>query len=354
MNRLQRYFRPEQIRELSLVLLILLLFLFFGTQIEGYFSARIFNRISTDVAIIAVVAVGETLVLLTRNYDLSVGSIVGFTAYFVGTQLSHNHGLAPLAAVTLAVGVGALLGLINGALVSYGRVPSIIVTLGSLAIYRTMLVDYSNAKTVVTGDLPQWILDLPGASLFSIGGFDVRLMVVLALVIVVVFQVVITYLPFGRRLYAIGSNPEAARIGGLPARRTVLAAFVLCGALAGLAGFMWLVRYGNITVVAAQGLELQVIAAAVVGAVSTAGGSGTMIGALLGAVLINLLQQSLLRWLRISEFWVDALLGVMILLAVATDAVILNRIRKLWAHSGLQARPGSEPAPTDQDGQHVA
>jgi rhamnose transport system permease protein len=355
MNKLQRYFRPEQIRELSLVLLIVVMFIFFGTQIEGYFSPRIFNRISTDVAIIAVVAVGETLVLLTRNYDLSVGSIVGFTAYFVGTQLSHSHDLAPLVAVSLAVGVGALLGLINGALVSYGRVPSIIVTLGSLAIYRTMLVDYSNAKTVVTGDLPQWILDLPSASLVSLGGFDVRLMVVLALVIVVAFQLVITYLPFGRRLYAIGSNPEAARIGGLPARRTVLVAFVLCGALSGLAGFMWLVRYGNITVVAAQGLELQVIAAAVVGAVSTAGGSGTMIGALLGAVLINLLQQSLLRWLRISEFWVDALLGVMILLAVATDAVILNRIRNLWARSGLQARPNSEPAaPAKEDGQHAA
>jgi rhamnose transport system permease protein len=97
-----------------------------------------------------------------------------------------------------------------------------------------------------------------------------------------------------------------------------------------------------------------VIAAAVVGAVSTAGGSGTMIGALLGAVLINLLQQSLLRWLRISEFWVDALLGVLILLAVATDAVILNRIRSLWARSGLQARPGSPPAAAEEEGQHVA
>jgi rhamnose transport system permease protein len=354
MNRLQRVFRPEQIRELSLVLLIVVMFVFFGTQIEGYFSPRIFNRISTDVAIIAVVAVGETLVLLTRNYDLSVGSIVGFTAYFVGTQLSHNHALAPLLVVLIAVGVGALMGLINGLLVSYGRVPSIIVTLGTLAIYRTMLVDYSNAKTVVTSDLPQWILDLPSATWFSAGGFDVRLMVVLALVIVVVFQLVITYLPYGRRLYAIGSNPEAARIGGLRAPRIVLAAFVLCGALAGLAGFMFLVRFGNITVVAAQGMELQVIAAAVVGGVSTAGGSGTIIGALLGAVMINLLQQSLLRWLRISEFWVDALLGVLILLAVVTDAVILNRLRTLWVRNGLRISPDSAQPPVKEEGKHAA
>src|SRR5260221_872302 len=169
MSRLQRVFRPEQIRELSLVLLIVVMFIFFGTQIEGYFSPRIFNRISTDVAIIAVVAVGETLVLLTRNYDLSVGSIVGFTAYFVGTQLSHNHALAPLLVVLIAVGVGALMGLINGLLVSYGRVPSIIVTLGTLAIYRTMLVDYSNAKTVVTSDLLQCILARTRATWISDG-----------------------------------------------------------------------------------------------------------------------------------------------------------------------------------------
>ncbi len=354
MNTLRRYFRPEQIRELSLVVLIVVVFIFFGTQIQGYFSPRIFNRISTDVAIIAVVAVGETLVLLTRNYDLSVGSIVGFTAYFVGTQLSHTPGIAPLVAVLMAIGVGAVLGLINGTLVSYGRVPSIIVTLGTLAIYRTMLVDYSNAKTVVTADLPRWILDLPQVDLFSIGTLSIRPMVVLALVIVVVFQLVITYLPYGRRLYAIGSNPEAARVGGLPAPRIVLLAYVLCGALSGLAGFMFLVRFGNITVVAAQGLELQVIAAAVVGAVSTSGGSGTMVGALLGAVLINLLQQSLLRWLRISEFWVDALLGVLILSAVATDAVILNRLRSLWTRSGLLARTDSEKAQVKQEDSHVA
>jgi rhamnose transport system permease protein len=354
MSRLQRYFRPEQIRELSLVFLIIVMFVFFGTQIQGYFSPRIFNRISADVAIIAVVAVGETLVLLTRNYDLSVGSIVGFTAYFVGTQLSHSHAIAPLVVLLMAIGVGALLGLINGLLVSYGRVPSIIVTIGSLAIYRTMLVNYSNAKTVVTGDLPQWILDLPSTTLFSFAGFDVGLMVVLALVIVLIFQLVIIYLPFGRRLYAIGSNPEAARMSGLPAPRLVLTAFVLCGALAGLAGFMFLVRFGNITVVAAQGMELQVIAAAVVGGVSTAGGSGTMIGAVLGAVMINLLQQSLLRWLRISDFWVDALLGVLILLAVATDAVILNRLRNLWARSGLQVRPASEKPQIKEDGSRVA
>jgi len=342
METIKRYLRPEQIRELSLVFLIIVTLIFFGTQIEGYFSGRTFNRITTTVAIIAVVAVGETLVILTRNYDLSVGSIVGFTAYFVGTQLANNNEIAPLAAVLLAVGVGAIMGLINGVLVSYGRVPSIIVTLGTLAIYRALLVNYSGAKTVTTDSLPQWLLDLPSANLFKIGGLDFRLMVGVALALVVIFQLVITYLPFGRRLYAIGSNPEAARTAGFPTQRIVMTAYVLCGMLSGLAGFMFLARFGNITVVAAQGMELSAIAAVVVGGVNVFGGSGTMIGALLGALMINTLEQSLIRWLQISEFWRDALLGLLILLAVATDAVIINRLRNLWARSGLQARPATE------------
>ncbi len=354
MNTLKRYLRPEQIRELSLVFLIIVTLIFFGTQIEGYYSGRTFNRITTTVAIIAVVAIGETLVILTRNYDLSVGSIVGFTAYFVGTQLASNNGISPLAAVSMAIGVGAVMGLINGVLVAYGRVPSIIVTLGTLAIYRALLVNYSGAKTVTTDSLPQWLLDLARVNLFSVGTFDLRPMVALALLIVVIFQLVITYLPFGRRLYAIGSNPEAARVAGFPTQRIVMTAYVLCGALAGVAGFMFLARFGNITVVAAQGMELSAVAAVVVGGVNVFGGSGTMIGAMLGALMIDTLEQSLIRWLQISEFWRDALLGLLILLAVATDAVIINRLRNLWARSGLQAAPEAGKPKSPEEVSHVA
>jgi rhamnose transport system permease protein len=352
-DRLKRYFHPEQLRELSLVFLIVAIFLFFGSQIQGYFSPRIFNRVTSDVAIITVVAIGETLVLLTRNYDLSVGSIVGLTAFFLGKQLTYYPNMPPLVALLLAIGAGALMGLINGTLVSYGRVPSIIVTLGSLAIYRSILVAYPGNKIVVPNDLPPWVVNLGSQQLFSIGDFTIRPVVAVALLIFVIFQLVTTYLPFGRRLYAIGSNPEAARIGGLPASGLVFRAYLLCGALAGLAGFMFLVRFGNLTVVAAQGMEIQVIAAAVVGGVSTNGGSGTMIGALLGAFMINLLQQSLLRWLVISDFWVDALLGMLILLAVTIDAVIVNRLRDVWARTGLESKTVGEKGPAEEEASHV-
>src|SRR5262245_13239586 len=114
MNAIRRYFRREQIRELSLVFLILPAVVFFGSQIDGYCSGRTFTRISTAAAIMAVVAVGQTLIVLTRNIDLSVGSIVGFTAYYVATQLAAHNTMAPVVAVLLAIGIGALMGLING------------------------------------------------------------------------------------------------------------------------------------------------------------------------------------------------------------------------------------------------
>lgn len=336
MNTVRRYIHPEQIRELSLVLLIFAVLLFFSTQIANFISPRFFNRIAADVAIIAVVGVGETLVVLTRNVDLSVGSIVGVTAYVVGTYLASNKELNPILTVILAIGIGTFLGIINGALVAYGRVPAIITTLGTLAIYRAGLVELSGAKTVVTDAMPKWLQELPSSTLASFAGLDVRPLVLMAIAVVILFQLVLSFTNFGRRLYAIGSNPDGASFAGLPSQRVMFFAFTLCGALAGLAGFMFLARFGNITVVAAQGMELQVIAAVVVGGVNIFGGQGSMFGALLGALLINVLQQSLIRWISISAFWIDALLGALILTAVATDALIIGRLRNLWARSEVK------------------
>ena len=354
MKALMYRFRPEQIRELVIVLLILLVVLFFGSQIDNYYNARFFNRVSTSVAIIAVIAVGQTLVILTRNIDLSVGSVVGISAYFVGYQLANNNDLSPFVAVLMAIGVGAILGAFNGLLVSYGKVPAIIVTLGTLALYRTLLVEWSDAQSILTSDLPEWIVDLPRADIISVGGLDLRLLVGIMLLVVVIFQLVLMYLPYGRRLYAIGSNPDAAKVAGFPSQRIVFFAFVLSGALAGLAGFIFLARFGNITVVAGLGLELKSVAAAVVGGVNIFGGSGTVIGTLLGAILIDLIDNSLIRWAEISQFWREALLGLLILLAVATDAVIMNRLRNLWARSELEMESETAHALKQEESSHVA
>lgn len=344
MTWLQRHIRPEQVRELSLLLLIVVAVLFFGSMIDGYYTSRTFNRIASSVAIITVVAVGQTLVVLTRNIDLAVGSIVGFTAYFTGAQLAAHHGLPPVAAALIAIVLGAAMGAVDGVLVAWGRVPSIIVTLGSLAIYRGILIDFSGARTVTTDSLPGWLVDLPQLTVVDLGGLEIRVLFALAVAIVVLFQIGTSFLNVARQFYAMGSNPDAAELIGMPTKRIVFSAFVLSGALSGLAGFMFLARFGNITVEAARGLELQVVAAVVVGGVNIFGGSGTVLGAMLGAVMIGTLEQSLFR-LQISEFWRDAILGLLILLAVASDAVILNRLRAIWARTDLKLVGSAKGAP---------
>ena len=212
-------------------------------------------------------------------------------------------------------------------IVAYCGVPAIIVTLGTLALYRTLLVEYSDAQTILTVNLPQWLLDFPRLNALSYGRLNLRVVVVVMIVVAVVFQLLLRHSLFGRRLYAIGSSPEAARNAGFATKRLVFSAFVLCGALAGLTGFLFLARFGNITVVAGLGFELKSVAAVVVGGVNIFGGSGSILGAVLGAGLIDLLENSLIRSLQISEFLRDALLGLLILAAVAADRLLMKRRR---------------------------
>jgi rhamnose transport system permease protein len=302
---------------------------FFASQIDNYFNARLFNRISASVAIMALIACGQTLVILTRNIDLSIGSVVGFTAYAAGMIVSADPGINPVVLALCAMGAGAGFGAVNGVLVAYARVPSIIVTLATMAIFRSALVEVSGARSITTDALPEWLIAFPNTPLFSIGGVEFRAAFVTAVLVVLAVHVALTRLRPARRLYAVGSNPEAAAMAGIDLKATVFAAFVMAGALAGLAGFMFLARFGNITVVAGLGFELKSVAAAVVGGVNIFGGSGTVLGALVGAVLVDLIDTSLVRWPLVSEFWREAVLGLLILVAVAVDAILGRRLLAL-------------------------
>ncbi|MGH3099842.1 MAG: ABC transporter permease, partial [Thermoleophilia bacterium] len=207
----------------------------FSLLINNYIGGSFFNRVTTSVAITAVLAAGQTLVILTRNIDLSVGSIVGVTAYVTGEYLHDHPGLAPVLAVGYAVAIGAGLGLVNGVLVAFARVPSIIVTLGTLAIYRTWLINHSDSQTITSDGLPDWVVELPNSTLVSFGDFDIRTIVAGAIVLIVVLQLMLGGLKWGRWVYAVGSNPDAARQAALPVGRVILGVFVASGALAGLA-----------------------------------------------------------------------------------------------------------------------
>ena len=320
---------PQTLRIIALFVALLATVLFFSTQIDNYLSPRMFTRITTSAAVILPIAVGQAIVVMTRNIDLSIGSTVGVVAYLTGEFLGGHPDLHPLAVAMLAMGIGGLMGAINGVLVAWGRVPSIIVTLGTLALYRSFLVQYSDAKTITTASLPQWLVDLPQANAFSLFGLDVRVTVVLALLSALAMGLALTRLRAARRIYAVGSNPDAAVMAGINAGMVVFVAFVLSGAFAGLSGLIFLAKFGNITVVAGMGFELKSVAAVVVGGVSILGGSGSMIGVVIGCVLVDTIDNSLTRWELVSEFWRDALLGMLIMAAVTVDTVMSRSLGRL-------------------------
>ncbi|MBO6639349.1 MAG: ABC transporter permease [Roseitalea sp.] len=320
---------PQTLRIVALLAVLMAVLLFFATQIDNYLTGRLFNRISSSVAIMALIATGQTLVILTRNIDLSVGSIVGFVAFATGSLIAALPGLHPVALVLFAMGLGGLFGAANGLVVAYARIPAIIVTLATLAIFRSLLVEFSDGRSITSNTLPDWLVSFPNTTVFSIGDFDFRAGFLAAFLVVIIVHLALNKLRAARRFYAVGSNPEAAEMAGIDTKRTVFTAFVLCGMLAGLAGFMFLARFGNITVVAGFGFELKSIAAAVLGGVNIFGGSGTVIGAFIGAVLVDLIETSLVRWPLVSEFWREAVLGTLILLAVTADAILMRRLIKL-------------------------
>ena len=325
---------PQTLRIIALFVALLATVLFFSTQIDNYLSPRMFTRITTSAAVILPIAVGQAIVVMTRNIDLSIGSTVGVVAYLTGEFLGGHPDLHPLAVALLAMGIGGIMGAINGVLVAWGRVPSIIVTLGTLALYRSFLVQYSDAKTITTASLPQWLVDLPQANAFSLFGLDVRVTVVLALLSAIAMGIALTRLRAARRIYAVGSNPDAAVMAGINAGMVVFVAFVISGAFAGLSGLIFLAKFGNITVVAGMGFELKSVAAVVVGGVSILGGSGSMIGVVIGCVLGDTIDNSLTRWELVSEFWRDALLGMLIMAAVTVDTVMSRSLGRLGAKGG--------------------
>ncbi len=324
-----RSLHPQTLRLLALAVVLVLTVLFFTTQIDNYFSPRMLTRISTSAAVILPIAIGQAIVVMTRNIDLSVGSLVGVVAYVCGDFLATHQGLHPVLFVLLCLVVGGACGAINGLLVSYGRVPSIIVTLGTLALYRTFLVEYSDARTITTDSLPKWLVDFPSATLFSIGPFEVRTVVALALGAAVLAWLTLSRLRAARQFYAVGSNPDAAVFAGINSARVVFWAFVISGALAGLSGFIFLSKFGNITVVAGIGFEFKSIAAVVVGGVNIFGGSGSIVGVLLGTVLVDTIDNSLIRWAVVSEFWREALLGLLIMFAVIADTLMARSFGRL-------------------------
>jgi rhamnose transport system permease protein len=311
-----------RLREAGIGIALAVAIVFFAVRADGFLTTGNWQNIAKDVAIVVVVGVGETVVILTRNIDLSVGSMVGLSAFVCADTLASHNG-APLVAIALlAVGVGLVLGIVNGLLVVVARIPAIIATLATLAIYRGISFEITEGEAISAFQLPDRFLDLAATEPLGL-----PTLAWFALVVALVGASVLRWAPWGRDLYAIGSNPDAARLAGIPAGRRVVAAFAACGALSGLGGFMWASRFPNVDAVSATDFELDVITAVVIGGVNVFGGSGTVLGVVLGAVLVATIQDGF-TLLRLSEFWKIFFNGVAIVVAVALDALVTQRLQE--------------------------
>lgn len=313
----------SRVRELGLLAVLLCIIIVVGIQAPRFLSLDNFTQILLSVAIIAIVAVGETLVILARNVDLSVGSMVGVTAFVTAYFFKELPQINLLLGILLGCGLGLLLGVINGWIVSYGRVPSIVATLGTLYVYRGLVfVIASNTTSQVNAsDVPTDYLALATTQILGIPA-----LILIAAVIAIIVGYFLHASRSGRQLYAVGSNPDAADMIGIRSQRLIFWAFAASGLLCGLAGVLWGARYATVDATNATGLELQVIAAVVVGGVNIFGGSGTIFGAVLGAIVLGTLQNAL-NILNISQFWLQAIYGAAIIGAVVLDAFITRWLR---------------------------
>jgi rhamnose transport system permease protein len=312
-----------RLREIGIFVALATTVLLFSVRASNFASVANWRDIATDVAMVVVVAVGETMVVLTRNIDLSVGSIVGLTAYVSSDTLAHHQGVPIVVIALLATAIGLACGLGNGLLVTVGRIPAIIATLATLAIYRGLLFEVTNGQNVFASQLPQGFLDLAAetpAGLPSLAWIAVG--------IALAGAAILNWAPWARDFYAIGSNPDAARLAGIRVGRRVLGAFAISGALAGLGGFMFAARFASVDAVAGRGFEFDVVTAVVIGGVNVFGGSGTVLGAVLGAILVATIDNGF-TLLKISEFWKIFFEGTAIVAAVTVDALITQRLQEL-------------------------
>jgi rhamnose transport system permease protein len=283
------------------------------------FSSTGWRNLLITPSIMLLLAVGQMVVIVTRNVDLSVGSVLGFSAWLVGELFVAHPGVPPVLAFAIGTVAGAGLGLVNGVLVGYGKVPALVITLGTQYIFRGIVLTWAGSSLISASQMPDGFLNLGTAQVLTI-----PILFIVAMIIVFAVGYYLHTARSGRELYAVGSDPEAAVLYGLPVRRRVIGAFILSGAMAGLAGVVIAARYGTVSSSAGTGIELQAVAAAVVGGVAIFGGSGTVWGAAIGAVLLVTIN-SALPIVGISEFWQQALVGALIIAAIVLDRVLAVR-----------------------------
>lgn len=300
-------------REIILGLAILALLALIASRFPGFVAPANLARVFTDTAPLILLALGQMAVILTKCIDLSVAANLALCGMVAALM---NGAGVPLPLILLAVvALGAALGAVNGLLVWKLGIPSIVVTLGTMTIYRGSIFLMTGGAWINAHQMSEGFKALPRHVVLGL-----PVMAWIALAAIAAVAILLTRTALGRALYAVGGNPHAAVYTGISVGRTQFAAFVLSGALAGLTGYLWVARYAVAYVDIAGGFELDVVAACVIGGIAIAGGSGTVAGAVMGALFLGIIKNAL-PVVGISPFWQMAISGSAILLAIAFNAM---------------------------------
>ena len=273
--------------------------------------------VSRQIALTAIVALGVLFVILTAGIDLSVGSNVGLSGFICGLTMA--AGVHPLLAVAAGLLTGAAVGALNGAVVAYLRVTPFIVTLGMLGVARGVVLVLKHGDSI--REISTSFIDFGNGSLFGIS-VPVLLFVAIAGVAYLVLQ----YTAFGRRIYAIGGNEQAAALSGINTRKVKFLTYIICGTLSAVTGMLFVARFQSAQADAGKGLELDAIAATVIGGTSLMGGEGSVVGVLIGAVMMGVIRNGLVL-VEVSSYWQELIIGAIIVLAAILDVVRGRRRR---------------------------
>lgn len=302
------------VRETILAGAILGLLILIALRFAGFVAPSNLANVFNDTAPLIILALGQMVVILTRCIDLSVAANLALTGMVTAMINVAFPGLPIPIILAIAISLGAILGAVNGILVWKLDIPPIVVTLGTMTIFRGIIFLISNGKWVNSHEMSPAFTGFPRAEFLGL-----PVMSWTAIVIVAIFAIMMARTPLGRSIFAVGGNPHAAVYTGINVGQTQFLAFVLSGALAGLTGYLWVARYAVAYVDIAGGFELDVVAACVIGGISIAGGIGSVGGAVLGAIFLGVVKNAL-PVVNISPFWQLAISGSAILIAVAFNA----------------------------------
>jgi rhamnose transport system permease protein len=308
-------------REAGLLVMIVLVALVVGMIAPRFLSLESLRIVALAIPLILVAAMGQMMVIIARHVDLSIGAILGFSAIVAGMIFRDLPDLPVIFGVLTAILCGAGLGLANGLVVTLFNLPSIIVTLGTLSLYRGLVFLVSDARQVDPQFIPRSLISMSQTSPL----FGIPWIVIIAAAIAAATWWFLGHTRVGRQIYAIGSNPGAAPLRSIRVTPVTLLVFTLSGALAGVAGVMYAARFGYVNPgITGVGFEFIVIAAVVVGGVSINGGVGAVLGVALGVVFLGMVNVAL-PILGVSAFWQSAIYGAVILLALIVDRSVRSR-----------------------------